>query len=264
MQTLALVSALLAACSSSVEPTGGSGGGGAGSGGAPGTGGQGGSLPPEWSCVGEGFADQASATWTYRLNPITTPEQLTVELCAGADNACANPIPAGLTGPDAAGIVTVEAQPSFDGYLLIQATNLIPTRVILPKAINTPFAQQDIALLSPADFSTVLTAAGLTEQPGRCRVIAVGLGCDGVSARGLTFTATPVDDQFELQYYRGQLPSPGALDTDAQGAALLLDLQPGEITVTGSFGAPPTEFGARSATVVPDTLTYLLIAPSSG
>jgi hypothetical protein len=117
-------------------------------------------------------------------------------------------------------------------------------------------ANQDALLVADGDFDTFFTLNGLTNDPTRGHV-GIGIGdCDGELAPGVIIAADSADGETIVAYDDGSGLSMADLsESTAAGIAVVLNLPPGEVTITGTVAATGEVIATRTAVVRPGAFT---------
>jgi hypothetical protein len=225
---------------------------------------------PEWGCL-ESFAPPSVATGSlvsYRLRfesgrqANVPPDGLTLRLCRNDDATCAAPI-VDIPEPDATGLLTLELDPSFRGYLEVEATDHMPSLAFLPPLVVSPPEPQPIRLVQRFDFSVLLGAADIPYDDERGFAFVLTNSCLDQRAAGVVLSSLDLDEQTAAYYYRDGQPDPEALQTDARGAGGWSRLPVGTI-VAEARRADTLEFiGVAEFQSRPGFITYVPIGPTS-
>jgi hypothetical protein len=225
---------------------------------------------PEWACL-ENFAPPSVADGSlvsYRLRferggqPNVPPEGLTLRLCRNDDATCAAPI-VDIPEPDATGLLTLELDPTFRGYLEVEAPDHMPSLASLPPLVISPSEPQIIRLIERLDFIGLIATTDLPYDSDRGFAIVLTNSCLDQRAAGVVLSSLDIDEQTAAYYYRDGEPDRDALQTDAQGAAGWSQLPVGTI-VAEARRADTLEFvGVAEFPSRAGFVTYVPIGPTS-
>jgi hypothetical protein len=146
----------------------------------------------------------------------------------------------------------------FQAYTAPPAEEVMRERIFSGHPLYGPSRGQ-VLVLTPGTFDTTMALAGTRRVDGRAQVVAVFLDCAGNTSPGVTLEhpAEILVDASSRVYY----PIQGSAPTEDNGWALLLNVAPGCIEVTGRRGGGETHRGRFSAT--PDVLTVAFLWPRS-
>lgn len=144
-------------------------------------------------------------------------EDLELRLCAMADERCSAGVPA-PAAPDAAGVLRLELDRAFRGYLEVSAPALVPTLLFLPRAAAKGAEPVLYRLLGEEDFELLLQRGELAQDPELGFAIALVLDAAGQRAAGGQLSLDEGSGPGIAYYYRDGLPTRDAESTDEQGA----------------------------------------------
>lgn len=235
-------------------------------------GGSGGSPPvdPNWACLGnvvppDPGGDTIIHTYRFELAtaaPGTVPANIAIQLCAAIDVMCTNPI-AGTPQPDTAGIVELELDVGFDGFLTVTSDDTMPTLVFLQQPIIIPPTEKVIRMVSQASFEALVEAADQTWDATRGAAVILTNNCLDERAAGVRVQSDSGDANTVAFHFKGALPDPASTQTDEQGAAGFLNM-PAGVAGVDIYRASTDEFiGSGSFRSRAGTLSYLPIAPTA-
>jgi hypothetical protein len=180
---------------------------------------------PEWGCLAN-FAPPSVADGSlvsYRLRfesgrqANVPPEGLALRLCRNDDATCAAPI-VDIPEPDATGLLTLELDPTFRGYLEVEANDHMPSLAFLPPPVVSPPEPQIIRLVQRFDFGALLRAADIPYDADRGFAFVLTNSCLDQRAAGVVLSSLGLDELTAAYYYRDGQPDAEALQTDARGA----------------------------------------------
>lgn len=231
-----------------------------------------GDAPDPYFCIGRvptPMAMGTMATLSLRArnfsNNMGMPG-LTVKACARTDATCMTPHSMGTT--DAMGLVTLTfplATGGFDGYFEFTggagAGAVTPTRTFFNPPITATMSENSALLVPLATFTALGGALGgmLDDTHG---AITFGVGhCLG-AAQGAAVAVTPTPMGATAFYNVSGLPDPRATATDMSGQGGLLNVPPGDYTLTGSRVSPMTRIGSVAVSVRGRFVTAVNVVPS--
>lgn len=241
---------------------GGSGGNAGGSGGnAGGSGGSGGAMMCD-TVVPPPSAAMVDVTITA-LDPLsgTGTANLTVKACAKADTTCAAPLDTTTTNAQGQATVTVPTGAAgFDGFLEVTGAQVKASLVFG----SVPIVQNEslsIVAISSFLFSQLAQQYGVMPDPQKGHIAAVLYECSAVgawdnAAQGAVLGCTPAPG--DIGYTNGMLPAPNATSTDASGAAVAVNVDPGTATVTNT-DPMGNVIGTAQVLVRADTITQVAL-----
>ena len=231
-----------------------------------------GDAPDPYFCIGRVPAPMAAGTMsTVRLTARnfsnnTPMAGLTVKACPRTDTACATPHAMGTT--DAMGVVSLMvplATNGFQGYFEFTggagAGAVTPTRTFFNPPITAVMPDTSALLVPAATFTALGGALGgmLDDTHG---AITFGVGhCLG-AATGASVAVSPAATGATAFYNVTGLPDPRATQTDMGGQGGLLNVAPGEYTLTASRVSPMTRIGVVTVTVRGRFVTAVNVVPS--
>jgi hypothetical protein len=224
---------------------------------------------PEWACL-ENFEPPSVAAGSlvsYRLRferggqANVPPEGLTLRLCRNDDATCATPI-VDIPEPDATGLLTLELDPTFRGYLEVEAPDYMPSLASLPPLVISPSEPQIIRLIERFDFLALIATTDLPYDSDRGFAIVLTNSCLDQRAAGVVLSSLDIDELTAPYHYRNGEPDREALQTDAQGAAGWSQLPVGTI-VAEARRADTLEFiGVAEFQSRAGFVTYVPIGPT--
>lgn len=224
---------------------------------------------PVWGCL-DNFAPPSVAAGSlvsYRLRfergrqANVPPEGLTLRLCRNDDATCAAPI-ADIPEPDATGLLTLELDPSFRGYLEVEATDHMPSLASLPPLVVSPPEPQIIRLIERFDFFALMATTDIPYDSDRGFAIALTNSCHDQRAAGVVLSSAGIDEQTAAYYYRNGQPSLEAQQTDAQGAGGWSQLPVGTIVAEARRADTLELIGAVEFESRPGFVSYIPIGPT--
>jgi hypothetical protein len=184
------------------------------------------------------------------------PADLELRLCRLQDEVCGDGGSA-VTAPDATGLLALELDATFRGYLEIEGAELVPTLAALPLPYTPGVEPVSYRLLDRSDFELLLWRGELPRDEERGFAIALVHDAAGARTSGGELSLGETSDQNEdavAYYFRDGVPTPAALSTDEQGAGGWSQLASGVFSAQArheTSGAPlgVAEFRARAGQV---------------
>ncbi len=181
------------------------------------------------------------------------PADLDLRLCRLQDEVCGDEWPA-VPVPGATGLLTLELDATFRGYLEINAPELVPTLAALPLPYSPDVEPVSYRLLELRDFELLLRRGDLPRDEERGFAIALVHDVAGARTSGgelsLGGTSDGLDEDAVAYYFSGGVPTSEAQSTDEQGAGGWSQLPTGVLSAQARdevSGAPlgVAEFRAR-------------------
>lgn len=224
---------------------------------------------PEWGCLAD-FAPPSVAAGSlvsYRLRfergrqANVPPEGLTLRLCRNDDATCAAPI-VDIPEPDATGLLTLELDPTFRGYLEVEAPDHMPSLAALPPRVVSPSEPQVIRLIERFDFFVLLSTTDIPYDSDRGFAIALTNSCLDQRAAGVVLSSLDIDDLTAAYYYRDGQPDLEASQTDAQGAGGWSQLPVGAIVAEARRADTLERIGVVEFQSRPGFVSYVPIGPT--
>jgi len=128
---------------------------------------------------------------------------------------------------------------SVIGYLHAAADTFFPSNLFPPDPIQSSIASLTIPLFSTSLLPLLATFAGTRLIAGDGVAILQIDDCAGESMAGVQIQVTNGNADTKVVYGAGDnsLPSPSATETDEGGTVFILNMPPGPITISGTYGA---------------------------
>lgn len=221
-----------------------------------------------WGCLGR-------ACWATPLGSSTDQwfvvkdlagavlEGVTVKVCGRADPLCTSPVETATTTeygtlmrlPLAAGF-------GFDGFLRLDAPDL-DTTMYFPRPPITRWVDRArvVTAVDRARSLQFFEAAGVSPDPARGHVVLLTLGCALRVVAGVRVRADPQDAATTTVYTTGVLPS-SSDESNASGLVVILNLPPGEVTLTATLAADGSWIGRTTVVVVAGAISSTQVPPS--
>ncbi len=114
-----------------------------------------------------------------------------------------------------------------DGYLRVTNSSYITTYAYPAQPLRADTVN-NISMVTPAEFSLLATAAGITPQAGKGFIGIVVKNCAGAAITGATVSTTPAGT---VLYNVAGVPSTSGSSTAADGIAYIANVTAGNVTV---------------------------------
>jgi hypothetical protein len=229
---------------------------------------------PIWGCLGNVVEPEADPTQliefpirlAYAVGDAPLGPETVIDVCDKLDITCAGTdpkYPKGLApGPD--GVVDVVVPEGFDGFVRIQNPDIVDSRVYVGRPIVEPPSVKEVRLLSPSDYSVLSTLAGKSLDPERGTAIVLAVDCQQVAVGGVRFESPNADADSVEFYLINQSPTipPTATATDPDGFGGFFNMPPSSAVVRSFRDADDAFVGESSFQILPNTLSYVQVAPT--
>jgi hypothetical protein len=128
---------------------------------------------------------------------------------------------------------------SLTGYIHAAADTYFPSNLFTPDPIQGNIASLNIPLFSTTLLPLLATLAGTSLVTGDGLVILEIADCAGDGMAGVQIQVTGGNADTKVVYGAGpqSLPSGSATETDEGGTVFILNMPPGPITISGTYGA---------------------------
>jgi len=241
---------------------------------------------PVWGCLG----NVVTPTPTKPKVHVTVPmfelitklpvTDVTVKVCAKIDVNCTTPLQTTL--PSAKGIIAIDIDAGFDGYVLIEPmlpdagckidsgqdaatcyyALLSPSLVFFNPPLMDDTAYITIPMLSPDTLATLAKANGDTVDPALGAVFMEAVDCSFHAAKDVTVSLDSTTMQTRGFYFTGSIPSLTASATDSTGYAGFINTPTGGRSVTGMLKPSQKFIGKTSVFARAGHISYTTLAPS--
>jgi hypothetical protein len=230
---------------------------------------------PTWGCLGKvdwtapdgGGGGGAGGKVTARLvltDLVTTAPvtDATARVCGKLDPECATPLATDFTS-DAQGILAVELDKHFDGFLEISAPGkLSPTLYFFYPPVDSDRVVPYCPLVPPSAYNTLAMQLNATLWADRGAAIALSYDCSGVTAPGLEFGIDQSDEKTLPFFMEKGLPTITAIETDSSGQGGFVNVLPGIRRLTGTLRQTGTHVGTVTVVVRAPFITYTTMVPT--
>ncbi len=241
---------------------------------------------PVWGCLGNVVTPTPKKQKVHVTVPLIElitkfpVTDVSVKVCAKIDVNCATPLQS--TVPSAQGVIAIDIDAGFDGYVLIEpnlpdagckvdsgqdaATCYYP--LIAPSLVffNPPLTDDTtyitVIMLSPDTLATLAKANGDTVDPTLGAVFMEAVDCSFHAAKDVAVSLDSTTMLTRGFYFTGSIPSLTASATDLTGYAGFINTPTGARTVTGVLKPSQKFIGKTSVFARPGHISYTTLAPS--
>jgi hypothetical protein len=179
--------------------------------------------------------------------------EATARSCTKLDTLCDRPVASDFHS-DADGVLAVELDKHFDGYLEISA----PGKLSPVLYFFYPPVDEDRTIPFVQLAKQVNTGIDTT----RGAAIALGYDCQGITAPGMQFSVDEADDNTLPFFMEKGLPSLTATETDSSGQGGFINVQPGSRLFTATLRESGAHIGTVSVLVRAPYITYTTMVPT--
>lgn len=195
------------------------------------------------------------------------PDDLDLRLCRLEDEVCAGEGSAALI-PDATGLLALELDAGFRGYLEVDAPDLVPTLAALPRPHLPDAEPVAYRLLEQRDYELLLRRGDLPHDGDRGFAIALVHDAAGARASGgqLSLSEVPQGDSYEAAvsyYFSGGIPTRHAESTDEQGAGGWSRLPAGVLSAQAQHHGSGAFMGAAAFRSRPGHVSIVPLHPEA-
>jgi hypothetical protein len=218
---------------------------------------------PKWGCIGSIEPLQAGKMDTLGTQVVDLlsgqpPTGVTLKLCNKYDPACASPL--GTPTLTADGHVSVTVPSDMEVYIEITGGKYIPTLLFLDHRAEPKNPQE---LLVPMDTVNALAAqVGVPYDTSKGILLVRTTDCTYKPTGGAAITIFPAGTATRF-YTIDNLPTPNASQTDSQGNAGYLNVDPGTPTVSGTVGVGGKTYGELTTLIRAGYMTALIVPPTT-
>jgi hypothetical protein len=188
--------------------------------------------------------------------------EATAQSCAKRDTKCESPIATGFHS-DADGVLTVELEKHFDGFLEISAPfKLSPILYFFYPPVDEDRTIPFVPLVSFEAYNELAKQVNTGIDLTRGAAIALGYDCQGITAPGLQFAVDEADDTTLPFFMEKGLPSLTATETDSSGQGGFINVKPGIRRFSGTLRETGAHIGTVSVVVRAPFITYTTMVPT--
>lgn len=220
-------------------------------------------VDPKWGCIGSIEPVQAGKmdTLTTQIVDLLSggvPQGVSVKLCNKYDPPCASPL--GTPEVAADGRITVTVPSDMEVYLDITGGKYIPTLLFLDHRAEETNMQE---LLVPLDTVNALASqVGVPYDTAKGILLVRTTDCTLKPTGGASIAIFPAGTATRF-YTIDNLPTPNASQTDSQGNAGYLNVDPGTPTVSGIVGVGGKTYGELTTLIRAGYMTALIVPPTT-
>jgi hypothetical protein len=220
-----------------------------------------------WNCLGalEPPGVRAGTVLLYRLRfehwrTKALAQGPPIRLCGNDDAACSEPLT--IPQPDRQGLLRLELDASFRGYLEVSADDLMPTLAFLPSPVVSPPEPEVFRLMEQRDLFALSAGSDIAYDGERGFAILPTHDCLDQRAAGVVVEADRADATTISYYRRRGAPDREAGQTDAQGAAGFSRLPAGAIVAEAQRWAGSEFIGVAEFWSRPGYVSCVPIGPT--
>jgi len=186
------------------------------------------------------------------------PKDVVARACRNNDVECSDPV-AMFTDTEATGMVELDLPYGFSGYFDV-TSDALHALSYLTKPLRQDTQDRDLQVASPSTLDVLASVAGYPFEPDKGVVLIEAFDCSNSPAGGVHFVESRgTSHPF---YFVNHLPNAEAAETvyDAENDVAdggFLNISPGFVTFTASFGKDGPKLGEFNAAVRPSTITYI-------
>jgi hypothetical protein len=219
----------------------------------------------DWTCIGRVSPPAPSSPFTvaqYFLDQqsLLPLPGLSVELCSASDPQCAQPLRQATT--DDAGACSLEVPGlAFPGYFHVHGTSGAAQydAVVYHRPLLTAEKQ---FVPSVGTVASLAESVGAPLDPTRGALYLVARDCSGVSAAGVSFTASTADQASVTFYVVEGIPSLSTSQTAPLGQGGIANLRPGYTKVTATINGLCSAYGRIDVLVRAGAITLTNFPPT--
>lgn len=186
------------------------------------------------------------------------PGNVVARACRNNDVQCDSPV-ATFTDAEGTGMVQLQLPYGFTGYFDV-TSDALHALSYLTKPINQDTQDRDLQVASSSTLDVLASVAGYPFEPDKGVVLIEAFDCSRSPAGGVHFVESKgTSHPF---YFVNHLPNAEAQETvyDAENDVAdggFLNIDPGFITFSASFGKDGPKLGEFNAAVRASTITYI-------
>ena len=223
-----------------------------------------------WACLGHVTNDEDVAATPVTLmfpfldlvsgDPIVGVE---VQACAKLDVSCASPL-TGMIASNAEGYVSVPVTAGFDGYLKTSFSGGPPTYCFINPPVIDSTPRDDTDLVTTFDYEVIAkeTVDGGAINPAYGTVFSNVGDCNGNNGEAVSVTLDNHDANTTIAYQINGLPTVGATQTDSSGNVVVINVPPGNVTLTATLVSTGQRIGEATGFVRGGAFSYIFVVPS--
>jgi len=223
----------------------------------------------QWSCSSAAPADVLGYKLTMHLTDAQSTKPLqgvVAQLCRNLDDKCAEPVGPVVTSDDA-GVVTMQVEPGFNGYVQLTSSRIAPSLYFLTPPASGDLDLPMVPLASPLAAAAIVSAAsgGMTwakETSGI--VLLTAVDCQGKPAANINFSVAGMPDPNTFIFYVvGDFPTTDVSVTDTTGYGGLVNVPAKNTTIYASLEPDGRKVSQISILVRAGYVSYSSVTPNS-
>lgn len=226
---------------------------------------------PKWGCVGSvvwpappPMASPIKVTAKLALSNLVSGEIVkgaSARVCGKLDPKCESPTQTNVLSDDE-GVLTLQLNKFFDGYLEIKYSNMVDTMYFFNPPID---ADRDVPFVPLVPFTALETFGSQLKMmplPDRGTVIGLTYDCQANSAEGIQLS-TDEGDEFTTAFYMASgFPSLEATQTDKSGQGGIANVPLGARLISGRRADTGELIGTVSVQTRAIWITYTSMLPT--
>ena len=224
---------------------------------------------PTWGCLGKVTWPPPTGTGKVTARLVLTDlltgapvTDATARSCTKIDTQCMTPVASDFHS-DAEGILPVELDKHFDGFLEISAPGkLNPILYFFYPPVDSDRTIPFVPLVPPEAYDQLAKQVGTGLLFTRGAAIALGYDCQGVTAPGIQYSIDDADESTLPFFMEKGLPSITATETDTSGQGGFVNVKPGIHRLSGSVRQSGAHIGTVSVVVRAPLITYTTMVPT--
>jgi hypothetical protein len=180
-----------------------------------------------------------------------------VQACDRLDFLCNNPLQQATT--DDGGIARLTLPGGFNGYYTLVANGYIPSLLQRPAQLAPEYSQN--GMVSPTTLTLGEQVVGVNQDNNNAVVIVTLEDCASAPAVGATVEVSSPATGEQVVYFQDRLPTASATSTDVTGSAMIFNVPPGSMTVTGYFAGHHAVRAPITALTRSQEITFIQMWP---
>jgi hypothetical protein len=222
---------------------------------------------PNWTCLDEARVEvtpivpERVRILVPFVDVVTGQQVPNVEVraCERLDTECQTPSATGVSNE--AGEADLRLPGGFNGYLRWQATDIYPTMFFIGSPLIAD-AILPVNVISPAVFEGLNAQFRSIALEDRTAVVVNVKNCSGAPAAGVNLSVPDGDAATRVFYIVDGLFPPSQTETTVAGLARVINVPPGNISISGSL-ADGREMGRVTVLTQPGVATVTNLRPTS-
>lgn len=164
-----------------------------------------------------------------------------------------------MTTADAAGMYTLTVETggvAVDGYIKATVPDFLDLYLYPPKPLTADFAGASLNIINQQTVEAMHTFCQHPQDPAKTQIAVIVADSANAPIAGATVASNPAAAKYCFNGSNG-LPAGAAAMTAADGVAYMLDVTPGDVTVSATAGG--TTFGAHKVNARAGAFTTTVI-----